>query len=152
MCLLQTPGYPKRGKREPLPYWVDVQTDLSLCWSHRSYCRFCRALAQIFIIFYLIFFQQYCLYEPRNFWTWGSNLLRGSIWPFNQSFLRILHENEIIWTLREVGLNPRTPSKFVITSSVMSCQSLYSGKTGFFLNAVCWTFYSACRALRTEIG
>ena len=20
--------------------WVDVQADLSLCWSHRSYCRF----------------------------------------------------------------------------------------------------------------
>ena len=39
-------GSPKRAKWEPLPYWVDVQTGLSLCWSHRSYCRFCRALAQ----------------------------------------------------------------------------------------------------------
>ena len=29
MCL-------KKDKREPLPYWVDVQTDRSLCW---SYCR-----------------------------------------------------------------------------------------------------------------
>ena len=32
MCLLQTPGYPKRDNGEPFPYWVDVQADLSLCW------------------------------------------------------------------------------------------------------------------------
>ena len=38
MCLVQPPGYPKRDEREPLPYLVDVQADLSLCWSHRSYC------------------------------------------------------------------------------------------------------------------
>ena len=44
MCLLQPPGYPKKDKREPLVYCVDVQTDLSICWPHRSYCRFCRAL------------------------------------------------------------------------------------------------------------
>ena len=30
---------------EPLPYWVDVQADL--CWSHKSYCRFCCGLDQI---------------------------------------------------------------------------------------------------------
>ena len=41
MCLLQTPGYSKRNKRGPL----DAQADPSLCWSHRSYCKFCRALA-----------------------------------------------------------------------------------------------------------
>ena len=45
-CCLQSPGYPKRDKRVPLPYWVDVHADLRLCWLHRSYCRFCRALAQ----------------------------------------------------------------------------------------------------------
>ena len=28
-------------------WMVDVQVDLSLCWSHRSYCRFCHALDQI---------------------------------------------------------------------------------------------------------
>ena len=33
---------------EPLPYILgDVQADLSLCWSHSSYCRFCRALAHL---------------------------------------------------------------------------------------------------------
>ena len=46
MCLLQSLGYPKTDKQEPLPYWVDVQ-DLSLCSLHRFYCRFCRALAQM---------------------------------------------------------------------------------------------------------
>ena len=47
MCLLQPPGYPKRDKQIPLPYWVEVQADLSLCWLHRSYSRFCCVLAQI---------------------------------------------------------------------------------------------------------
>ena len=40
MCLLQSPGYPKTNKRAALPYWVDIQADMSLCWLHRSYCRF----------------------------------------------------------------------------------------------------------------
>ena len=48
MFLLQPPGYPERDKRELLLYWVDVQVDLCLSWSHRSYCRFCQALANIF--------------------------------------------------------------------------------------------------------
>ena len=47
MCLPQPPGYPKWDKREPLAFRVDVQADLSLCWSHRSHCRFCLALAQL---------------------------------------------------------------------------------------------------------
>ena len=29
MCLLQPPGYPKREKKEPLPYLVDAQAGLS---------------------------------------------------------------------------------------------------------------------------
>ena len=29
---------------------TDAQADLSLCWSHKSYCRFCHALAHIIII------------------------------------------------------------------------------------------------------
>ena len=45
MCLLLSPGYPKRNKQEPLPYWVG--DSLSLCWSRRSYCRFCRALSHM---------------------------------------------------------------------------------------------------------
>ena len=27
---LQPPGYPKRDKRDSLPYWMDVQADLNL--------------------------------------------------------------------------------------------------------------------------
>ena len=47
MCLLQPRGCPKKGKGEPLPNWLDLQADLSLCWSNRSYCRFCHALAHL---------------------------------------------------------------------------------------------------------
>ena len=50
---LQPLGYQKRNKWEPLLYWVNVQTNLSLCWSYRSYCRFCRALAH-FIWCYIV--------------------------------------------------------------------------------------------------
>ena len=48
MCLLLPPGYRKGDEPKPLPYWMDGQVDLSLCWSHRSYCRFCHALSHIF--------------------------------------------------------------------------------------------------------
>ena len=42
---LQPPGYPRRDKRKPLAYCVNVQADLYLYWSHRSYCWLCRALS-----------------------------------------------------------------------------------------------------------
>ena len=45
MCFLQPPGNANRDKQEPLPYPVNIQADRSLCWSHRSYCRF--ALVQM---------------------------------------------------------------------------------------------------------
>ena len=45
VCGFYSLSFPKRKKQVPLPYWLDVQTDLSLCWSDRSYCRFCRVLA-----------------------------------------------------------------------------------------------------------
>ena len=63
MRLLQPPGYPKKDERELLPYWLAVQADLSLCWSNRSYCRFCRALARffscVFNVFTLTFLMQF---------------------------------------------------------------------------------------------
>ena len=46
-CLLWPPGYPKRDK--PLPYWVAVQADLSLFWSHSSYCRCYPLLSHIYV-------------------------------------------------------------------------------------------------------
>ena len=49
MCLLQPPGNPKMINENPCytewMYWS--KTDLSLCTLHRSYCRFCCALAHI---------------------------------------------------------------------------------------------------------
>ena len=42
-------GYLKQDKWKSLPYWMEVQADLSLCWSNRSYCRFCHALAHFLI-------------------------------------------------------------------------------------------------------
>ena len=53
MCHLQHQGYPKRDEQESLPYRVDVQADLSLFWSRRSYCRFCHALVHILVIYRL---------------------------------------------------------------------------------------------------
>ena len=49
MCLLSLRAIQRGSKRKHILYKVDVQADLSLCWSHRSYCRFCRALPQILI-------------------------------------------------------------------------------------------------------
>ena len=49
MCLLQPPGYPKRDEQKLLPYWVDVQADLSLDWPHRPYCRSYRAQFHILL-------------------------------------------------------------------------------------------------------
>ena len=47
-CVLYNIRAIQRGtKREPLPYWVDVQPDLSLCWSPRSYCTFYCTLPHI---------------------------------------------------------------------------------------------------------
>ena len=60
LCRLQPPGYPKRDIREPLPYWVDVQADLSLCWSQRSYCRFCRALAHFLHLIQMMNIVNFC--------------------------------------------------------------------------------------------
>ena len=51
MCLVQHLRYLKRDKLEPLPYRVDVEAGLSLCWSQRFYCRFYSAQAQISILF-----------------------------------------------------------------------------------------------------
>ena len=33
---------------------MDVQANLNICWSHRSYCRFCRALAHMEILVYCV--------------------------------------------------------------------------------------------------
>ena len=50
MCLLRLPGFSKEDEREPLPYWVAVQADLSLCWLHQSYCRFLLCAGHICVV------------------------------------------------------------------------------------------------------
>ena len=39
-------GYPLLSVA--MPYCVDVKADLRLCWSHRSYCRFCYVLTHMY--------------------------------------------------------------------------------------------------------
>ena len=48
MCLLLTPGYPKRDEPEPCyTGWIYsmitgwIYSMIWVCWSHRSHCRFC---------------------------------------------------------------------------------------------------------------
>ena len=50
VCLLEPPGYPKTHKQDLLAYQMVVQADLSICWSHRSYRRFCHALGIVIMI------------------------------------------------------------------------------------------------------
>ena len=54
VCLLEPPGYPKTDKQDLLAYQTDVQADLSICWSHRSYRRFCHALGIVIMIIIMI--------------------------------------------------------------------------------------------------
>ena len=51
--LLTPPGYPKRDKRGPLLNRVDIQAGLNLCWSYRTYSRFCLALTLSQSAFYV---------------------------------------------------------------------------------------------------
>ena len=43
-----------KGSWDQQRFWsdcADAQSDLSLCWLHKSYCRFCRALAHFIFVF-----------------------------------------------------------------------------------------------------
>ena len=54
-----------------LRYWVDLKADLSLCWSHRPYSRFCRILA-----YFLCFSKnKYCIY-PEYIWTHSNFIIK----------------------------------------------------------------------------
>ena len=74
MHILYPPGYSKTNNRDLLPYWVDVQADLSLCWSHRSYFRFCCSLAHISLLYEEI--------PPRNYIFYPAEITKISsdIW------------------------------------------------------------------------
>ena len=79
--LLQPKGYSKRNEQKLLQYVVDVQADLSLCWSHRSYCWFwltffyveiCATrliriyLAKSIVICFMPIQNLYCIVFPTN--------------------------------------------------------------------------------------
>ena len=40
-------SYPLSTQRRLWSDWADAQVDLSLCWTHRVFCLFCRAAAQM---------------------------------------------------------------------------------------------------------
>ena len=94
-------GYPKRDKQVPLSYWVDVHADGRLCWSHRSYCRFCRALAHLLIAF----LKEYrCICVTSNYAdTLASYHDRPSFWtnPFYclLKCLNLLDKWKTVYTL-----------------------------------------------------
>ena len=50
MCLSHPPSYLKRDKGVPMPFREDVQAELCLCSSHKSYCRFCHPLAHSSVV------------------------------------------------------------------------------------------------------
>ena len=39
-------SYPLSAQQRLRSDWADAQSDLSLCWAHMLFCRFCHALAQ----------------------------------------------------------------------------------------------------------
>ena len=83
-CLLQPRGYRKRATREPMRYWVDVQTDLSLRWSQRAYCRFCHALA---LMIYLLCCKDKLWYVPLSEYRVNTYLYYMCV--YNRLALRI---------------------------------------------------------------
>ena len=72
--------YSLRPKREPLPYCVDGQADLSFCWSHRSYCRFYKSMEFCSCIRYIEGRKQCC---KLHYCLWRVSIkprLPFSIW------------------------------------------------------------------------
>ena len=124
MCLLQSPGYPKRDKREPLPYWVDVQADPSLCWSHRSYCRFCRALAlfpwEIRTVFiWLPSYLEIWWQREMYWWTAKSQI---QLYRSSQSLFTWLTDSCIV-----AHFTASLPNFYIVTLITLSNQSTWSG-------------------------
>ena len=67
MCLLQHLGYTKRGAGKPMPYWVDVQAALSLCWLHRSYCITKTRLFK-YIVYWKFHLQKLKIFRQKKLW------------------------------------------------------------------------------------
>ena len=67
-----SPGYPKRDILEPLAYWVDVQADPSICWLHKSYCRFCPVLPHMLLHLVIIYHAEFATEKMHNMFPWRS--------------------------------------------------------------------------------
>ena len=74
LSLFRWPGASGRHMARLWSDCADAQADLSLRWSHKSYCKFCRAMAQIFFSFLHIML---CKTEIRQSFIWVSRLTRS---------------------------------------------------------------------------
>ena len=128
MCLLRPPDYPKKDKWELLPYWVDVEAYLNLCWSHRSYCRFCHPLAQFW---YFSLTSSYTVWEqfPGNRMMMMMMMM---IWYFMS-----------LWTLFKSEIIERWLKCSVQWSAIQSWDEFHVGfETGTSLSKVGSTNHS----------
>ena len=83
MCRLLPQAMQRGMDKNPCQtgYWVDVQIDLRLCRSHRSYCSFCCALAYFIIekCFLSIVMECSSLASCVG-WSWASLLEYGEVY------------------------------------------------------------------------
>ena len=57
VCLKKTRilSYPLSAQWRHWSDWVDAQADLTLCWAHMAFCWFCHNAAQLFLVFWVTF-------------------------------------------------------------------------------------------------
>ena len=117
----------QRDKQEPLPYWVDVKVDLSHCWPHRSYCRFCCVLAQIFL--------------------WRKKKKKMSGYPTYQELLKLFTwsgENALFTWSAENTLFTWSAENAFFTWSAENTVLLGVLRIHFYLECWEYTFYLEC--------
>ena len=106
----------QRDKQESLPYWVDVQADLSLYWSHRSYCRLCCVLA----------------------WMLSATILLSTL-------TLILLSNLISHTHFWISTNQITSYNVFIQIHKLTDKQCRSWSDGFFRSHLIWS-YTVCKS------
>ena len=112
LCLSQPPGYPKRDKREPFSYWVDVETDLSLCCLHRYYCSFFHALTHI-CHRYIFFFHGASYILKLSIYICGYWLNRRNTQPFFFQ-RRLIQKKQIVSQHEKAYLRTCAPRKYSV--------------------------------------
>ena len=116
-----------QDKRKSLPYLVNVQTDLSVCWLHRSYCRFYRALAHFFLfsdfLTVLLNNNKNCDFLWETIQLQRKNSYKNSHWP------RIL-DTSIVFSCVNVFINVNGHSLLSTPTAVDNlCNCSSSGST-----------------------